>query len=79
MNVITNEEAEKLSKASEKGLHAKAFIMNGEIYINKDLANEWDLFHEYTHILLGYLKNNKDENIRNIYFKLLEEVWKLGE
>ena len=79
MNVITNEEAEELSKASERDISAKAFIMNGEIYINKDLANPEDLFHEYTHILLGYLKNNKDENIRNIYFKLLEEVWELGE
>ena len=79
LNIITSEEAEELSKASEKDMQAKAFIMNGEIYVNKDLANERDLFHEYTHILLGYLKNNNDENIRNIYFKLLEEVWELGE
>jgi len=79
MNIITNEEAEKLSGAKERELTAKAFIMNGEIYINKDLANPYDLFHEYSHILLAYLKNNKDENIRNIYYKLLEEVWNLGE
>ena len=79
LNIITNEQAEELSKASERDMSAKAFIMNGEIYVNKDLANAEDLFHEYTHILLGYLKNNKDENIRNMYFKLLEEVWNLGE
>lgn len=79
MNIITNEEAQKLSGATERKLTAKAFIMNGEIYINKDLANPYDLFHEYSHILLAYLKNNKDENIRNIYYKLLEEVWELGE
>ena len=79
LNIITNEHAEELSKASERDMSAKAFIMNGEIYVNKDLANAEDLFHEYTHILLGYLKNNKDENIRNMYFKHLEEVWNLGE
>lgn len=79
MNIITNEEAENLTGAKEREITAKAFIMNGEIYINKDLADAEDLFHEYSHILLGYLKNNEDENIRNIYFKLLEEVWNLGE
>jgi hypothetical protein len=37
------------------------------------LANPEDLFHEYVHILLGYLKFN--DNTKDIYKKLLEDIW----
>lgn len=36
----------------------KAFIRNGEIYINLTSAKSSDLLHEYTHLLLGVLKAN---------------------
>lgn len=36
----------------------KAFIYNGEIYVNTTIATSQDLMHEYTHIFLGILKTN---------------------
>ena len=42
----------------------KAFVFNGEIYINTSNANAEDLFHELSHILLGVVKA-KDINIYN--------------
>ena len=47
----------------------KAFIRNGEIFINTVAAKSSDLFHEYTHLLLGVLKANKDT--RAAYEQLL--------
>lgn len=38
----------------------KAFIYNGNIYINTTIAKSTDLLHEYTHIILGCLKTNPD-------------------
>ena len=72
LNILTSEEIENTIKG-EYDIQAKAFIKNGEIYVNEDLANPQDLFHEYVHILLGYLKFNEDT--RDTYKKLLEEVW----
>ena len=37
---------------------AKAFIYDGEIYVNTTIASGDDLLHEYTHIILGVLKSN---------------------
>jgi hypothetical protein len=34
----------------------KAFVYNGEIYINASAADASDLFHELSHILLGVIK-----------------------
>lgn len=72
LNILTSEEIENTIEG-EYDVRAKAFIKNGEIYINEDLASPEDLFHEYVHILLGYLKFN--DNTRDIYKKLLEDVW----
>jgi len=38
------------------GTDAKAFIYNGEIYINIDKATNADLIHEYGHLILGTVK-----------------------
>lgn len=48
----------------------KAFIRNGEIYVNSESAKSSDLLHEYTHLLLGVLKNNSPQ----IYEQLLNLV-----
>lgn len=38
----------------------KAFIYNGQIYVNTTIAKSTDLLHEYVHIILGCLKTNPD-------------------
>jgi hypothetical protein len=58
---ITRSELELMSKEHNLGLENKldvvrAFVYNGEIYINTSNANAQDLFHELSHIFLGVLK-----------------------
>ena len=52
----------------------KAFILNGEIYVNTDSASPEDILHEYTHLLLGVLKSNSDT--RSHYLELLGMILK---
>ena len=47
--------------------NAKAFIRDGQIYINTSIASPSDLVHEYTHLLLGVLRANNIE----LYEKLV--------
>lgn len=72
LNILSSEEIAKIIEG-DYNITAKAFIKDGEIYVNSDLADQEDLFHEYVHILLGYLKFN--ENTKDLYRKLLEDVW----
>ena len=70
----TEAEEEMLSLAKNlKGLEldstVKAFIHNGEIYINSSTASVQDPFHEYAHLLLGVLKSNPET--RQVYIDLL--------
>lgn len=61
----------------EKGKEdKKAYIKNNKIYINLQKANPQDLFHEYAHILMAYLKNNPE--YRERYLELLTTVWDKG-
>lgn len=58
---VTRSELELMSKERGLGLEnkldvVKAFVYNGEIYINTSNANAQDLFHELSHIFLGVLK-----------------------
>ncbi len=48
---------------------AKAFIKDGEIYINTTIAKSSDLLHEYSHLILGVLKSNPD--LRRNYEQLM--------
>lgn len=48
----------------------KAFIENGKIYINGDIATSQDLIHEYAHLLLGILKAKNF----SVYQQFLEKV-----
>ena len=44
----------------------KGFVKNGEIYINSSSATDQDLFHEYTHLMLGVLKAKNFENYMDL-------------
>ena len=50
---------------------AKAFILGNKIILNSTLASSDDIFHEYAHLVLGYLKYKNPENYR----KLIQSVW----
>lgn len=52
---------------------SRAFIYNGEIYVNTTIASGEDLLHEYTHIMLGILKSNPES--RKHYEQLVNYVW----
>ena len=56
---------------------AKAFIRDGQIYINTTIAKSTDLLHEYIHLVLGVLKTNP--NLRNNYEQLLLMVSSTNE
>jgi len=43
---------------------AKAFVYNGDIFINTDLGNNTDLVHELSHWLIALMKQNKNGYLR---------------
>jgi len=47
----------------------RAFIRDGQIYLNSTLCKATDLLHEYTHLILGMLR--ADEATRSNYESLL--------
>ena len=67
---ITIEDETSLQRMKE----AKAFISDGEIYVNLDNASIGSAFHEYMHIVAAGLKFNTDSNIRDLYYDLLDKV-----
>lgn len=70
VNVLTAQQIqEQFKNYSDK----KAFIKDGQIYINISNASTKDLMHEYAHIILAYLKNNSE--YRESYKKLLQSIW----
>lgn len=61
IHAVTRSELEQFSKENNLKLEGKldvvkAFVYNGEIYINTSNANVENLFHELSHIFLGILK-----------------------
>lgn len=61
IKAITRSELELMSKENNLKLEGKldivkAFVYNGQIYINTSNADAQDLFHELSHIFLGVLK-----------------------
>lgn len=56
---------------------AKAFIRDGQIYINTTIARSTDLLHEYTHLILGVLKS--DPKLRGNYEQLMDIVARTKE
>lgn len=77
IHAITRSELEELNKSQNLGLEKKlevikAFVLNGEIYINTSNANVENLFHELSHIFLGVLKAkdiNMYQEVINNYIK----------
>ena len=70
INILT---AEQIQKEFSNYSDEKAFIKDNQIYINISRASTSDLLHEYAHIVLAYLKNNK--NYREGYKNLLQSIW----
>lgn len=50
----------------------KAFISNGEIVINLELATKQDVAHEYMHVFMGIVKSQPD--LQEDYFDLLQDL-----
>lgn len=75
VNIMTQSEIE--DKFNSQYSKEKAFIKGNSIYINSTLANTSDLFHEYIHIIMGYMKTNKD--LREEYERILQAVWNATE
>ena len=64
---ITQSELNDIAKKNNFSPNGvRAFILNGDIYINSSNANIADLFHELSHIFLGALKVNKFEAYQQI-------------
>lgn len=77
VNLITPDEISKL-KYNVK-VNAKAWIHNGEIYINTSKASLKDGFHEYCHILLAYFRKKISEDEKygeDYYYTFLDEFAK---
>lgn len=66
---LTQEEVR--DKFGNEYANHKAFIIGDNVYLNTTLGSTEDLFHEYIHIIMGYLKVNN----REAYGKLLKDVW----
>lgn len=73
LNILTASQIqEQFGNYSDK----KAFIKDGQIYINISNASTKDLLHEYAHIVLAYLKNN--DKYRQSYKDLLQSIWDIA-
>ena len=57
--MTASEIKESLSKVADPNTN-KAFVYNGEVYVNTTIAKTTDLLHEYIHLILGVLKSNPE-------------------
>lgn len=69
--MTSSEIKEELSKVANPNTD-KAFIYNGEVYVNTTIAKTTDLLHEYIHLVLGVLKSNPD--LRQNYEQLMHLI-----
>lgn len=49
----------------------KAFILDGQIYVNSTIASGSDMLHEYVHLILGILRTENPK----AYEDLINQVW----
>lgn len=77
INLITSEEVSRELRGIADPNIDKAFIYNGEVYVNTSIASTNDLLHEHVHLVLGMLKSNP-ELIGN-YERLLNLVLSTDE
>lgn len=74
VNIVTSSEVKETFKNIADPNIDKAFIYNGEVYINSTIASSNDLLHEYVHLILGVLKSNPElfhnyeELVRGVYY-----------
>lgn len=73
LNVLT---ASQIQEQFQNYSDKKAFIKNGQIYVNISNASTSDLLHEYAHIALAYLKQNSE--YRESYKGLLQSIWNIS-
>ena len=76
VNMQTSEEI-KVNFPDVDANTSKAFIRDGQIYINTTIAQSTDLLHEYTHLILGVLKS--DPKLRGNYEQLMDIVARTNE
>lgn len=77
IHLLTSEEVSKnLGNVADPNID-KAFIYNGEVYVNTSIASTNDLLHEHIHLILGVLKSNPE--LRSNYEKLLNLVLNTDE
>lgn len=77
INLVTSEEVSKELKGIADPNIDKAFIYNGEVYVNTSIASTNDLLHEHVHLVLGMLKSNPE--LRGNYERLLNLVLSTDE
>lgn len=53
----------------------RAFVYNGDIYINSNRANSADKFHEFAHLAMGYIKKSNP----NLYYALVDKTESLND
>lgn len=56
---------------------ARAFILNGEVYVNIDKADAGDAIHEYSHLVLSIMKTNPETQKK--YYDLVSLVTNLPD
>lgn len=81
IHIETQSTLEELFKEwnQEMPSDVKGFVKNGEIYINSSNATDEDLFHEYTHIMLGILKAKNYENYQDLVTLVAEKADRVKE
>lgn len=72
INLVTSGEVKDDFKDIANPNFDKAFIYNGEIYVNTSIASTTDLLHEHVHLILGVLKTNPE--LRSNYEGLLQMI-----
>ena len=76
VNMYTSEEIKERFPDVDANT-SRAFIRDGQIYVNTTIAKSTDLLHEYTHLILGVLK--VDPELRRNYEQLMDIVSKTKE
>lgn len=70
INTMSKTELDDFGKQNKIDVkNARAFIYDGQIYINSSNANVSDVFHEMAHIFLGVLKANHPDSYQSIIAK----------
>jgi hypothetical protein len=67
---IASMKKEKILDSVPDAAQASAFIYNGDVYINTDIASIDSKVHELMHILLGSMRFKNPE----LYFELVQTV-----